>query len=226
MPFITPIPADLCSAVSSSWWVGNRHVMSSNPWTRHMRASGPTDERWQVDVTLPLKRREDLDRWETVFDQGDGLAGFYSAFDAVHRIPFGTATGLTRAGGTGLAWCEVGAAGVRGARYVTLTGLIASQSLGLAQGDLISIAQDGEDYGFLHKIIANAATDGTGGVTVMIKPRLRENVVVGQMVKLENPRGVFRLIDEDVPVVSREAGGFGQPSVRLVEIPEALLVNL
>lgn len=226
MVTVTEIPHDLCIAAQVTFGIGNRHVLSSNPWSRHVRASGPIDERWLADITLPVKEREDLDRWESVFDQGDGLAGFYSAFDVVHRIPSGTATGLTRDGGTGLAWCTVGAAGARGDRYVSLAGLLTSQATGFKQGDHICITQDGENYGFLHKIIANAATDSAGAATVMIKPRLRENVVAGQMVKLENPRGVFRLADEDVPFVSREPGGFGQPAVRLVEVPEALLVNL
>lgn len=239
MPTVVEIPAKFMSAVSSSWHIGRRNVTSTNPWTRHLRAGGAIDERWIVDITLPPKfKRAELDEFEAIFDVGDGLAGYYSAFDAVHASPRGTAGGLYSGlfsdgtaftDGTGFddgqSTCTIGAAASRGARYVTLTGLEADQTTGFARGDLICITQGGEEYGFLHKVISDVATDNTGSASVQVAPRLREAVAGGQLVRLRNARGVFRLVSEDFPVVARGPGGLGQPALQLIEAPEALTVG-
>lgn len=239
MVTVIQIPPAYMSAVECSWRLGRRHVTSTNPWTRNLRAGGATDERWIVEITLPAGfRRAALDEFEAIFDQGDGLAGHYSAFDAVHAAPRGGAAGASGYSGSfsdgtffsdgtgfadaGLSTCTTGAAAARGARYVTLTGLEENQSLGFARGDMIAITQDGEDYGFLHKVIADVATDGSGSASVHIAPRLREPVAAGQLVRLRHARGVFMLASEDVGAVTRGPGGFGQPALQLIEAPEAL----
>lgn len=238
MVTVTEIPADLLSAVDVSFDIGRFHLTSGQAYTRHLRASTPTDERWLVEMTLQFKDREDLDRYSAIFDAGDGLGGYYSAFDAVHGYPRGTATGLlqtsearfsdgsTFSDGTtfesGIAYGTIGAAAARGASSVTLSGLLASQTVGFAQGDHFAIPQGSENYGFLHRVVAAAATDASGNATVTIRPRLREAVVVGQRVNFLRPRGVFRLAEATSATFNRGPGGMGQPSLSLVEAPEAL----
>ena len=123
---------------------------------------------------------------------------------------------------SGIASSTVGAAGKRGAEYVTVTGLIASQATGFARGDMISIARGSEGHGFLHRVVADAPTDADGNAAVRIRPRLRESIAIGQVVHFLAARGVFQVAEQDGLFTTREPGGLGQPSIRLVEVPEAL----
>ena len=69
----------------------------------------------------------------------------------------------------------------------------------------------------LHMVLENCSTDGSGGVTVKIWPKLRGETVGGTIVKVLNPVGVFALarpvngwstrapsIDEPFPLQVRE----------------------
>lgn len=243
MPTVVEIPADLLAAIDTTFQLGRRHIFSPQAYTAHVRVSGPTDERWVAQMTLPQKDREALDRLMTTFDLGDGAAGYYSAFDIAHTFPRGTATGLVYDGdgakfsdgatfsdgsefASGITQSTLGAAALKGAEYVTITGLLASQTVGFAVGDHFAIAQGSENYGFLHHVVANAATDSNGDATVRIRPRLRQAVGAGQVVHFLRPRGVFRLSDEAAVSVSRGGGGLGQARLSLIEIPEALTCAL
>ncbi len=244
------IPADLLSATDITFRIGRRHITSPQPFTAHLRASGPVDERWIAEMTLRTKDREALDRFQAIFDLGDGLSGFFSAFDCVHAYPAGTATGLqdpyagpttgerfsdgtTFSDGTefesGIAFGTIGAAAARGAEYVHLSGLLASQPAGFKVADQFSIIAGGgvsTDYGFLHHVVTNSGTNSAGSATVRIRPRLRQAVVAGQAVQFLRPRGVFRLAEDGAVAFSRGPGGLAQPTLSLVEVPEVLTCAL
>lgn len=236
---IIEIPREFMPTEGSSAYVGRKRLLSANPWTSHIKMGGPQDQRWILDLTLPTLKGEQIDRFEAVFDQGDGASGFYTAFDAAKKWPRGTGTGLARGNtsrfsdgtafsdGTefldGISTCIVSAVNVRGSKQVTLTGLVASQPIAFARGDMLAITQNGERYGFLHRAMANVGTDSTGSATISITPPLRQNVRVGQVVRVREPRGVFQVQEPDQLIVSRQYGVLAQPAFRLVEAPEALL---
>lgn len=229
---VVEIPSSYLKIASGAFVISRVRIRSRNAWTQHARGAPPLDERWIVDITMPTEtERSRLDEFEAIFDSSEPVDGLYSAFDYTHRVPRGTASGLTDSDSDGIfeagaTWCTVAAPAARGATYLSLTGLVASQSIGFARGDMLSVSQDGSDYGFLHRAAADVATDGSGECSVKIAPALREAVAIGQMVRLREPRGVFRLVDFDFPGVTRGAGGFGQPSLQLVESFESLTCSL
>ncbi len=235
---VIEIPDDMLSGTNFAFYLSRRSLTSKSGFSAHVRASGPIDERWLAEITLPARKaREDSDRFDAIFDRAGGMSGVLSAFSTVHAIPRGTATGLGGAGvpfsddatfsdgslfASGISQSTVGAAGARGSEFVTISGLLASQSVGFAIGDMFAIAQGSANYGFLHKAITNAPTDASGVATVQIRPRLREAVAVGQVVHFHKARGVFRVAEDNAHFVSRGPGGIGQARISLVELPEAL----
>lgn len=116
-------------------------------------------------------------------------------------------------------WSEgswFGVAGENAARGVStllLGGLVASQALALAGGDLFTVG------GFLYEVCADAASDASGYARVEIRPRLRASVASGDQVSFYCPAATFKLASDDQGVFDRRGvERVGDLGINLVEV--------
>ena len=240
---ITEIPTRLLKMVSGVGYIQRTALKSPNPFSAYVRQDQLTDERWRIEFELPTLERDDADLFDSVFDAGDGVAGFYSAFIPGKRTMKGTiaaqfgigtqtfddltlfddGTGFTDGSATG----AITVTGARGSEFITIGNLDPSITNGFRIGDMVSISQNAEPYGFLHRILGDASSNAIGEATLRIRPRLREAVSVGQKVSLIEARGVFQLMPDAQAVINRRYGHFGEGgSLSLIEVPEVLLCSL
>ncbi|MBY9045485.1 hypothetical protein, partial [Pseudomonas fluorescens] len=94
---------------------------------------------------------------------------------------------------------HVATAAVRGANAIQIGGLPASQTAILRRGDLFEVRPNGIPAVFphLYQVMVDGATDASGNTGVEIRPRLRADIAAGDMVVLEYPTSVFRLVSDD-----------------------------
>ncbi|WP_247362170.1 hypothetical protein [Bradyrhizobium sp. 156] len=93
----------------------------------------------------------------------------------------------------------VAAAASRGESALQIGGLPASLTPALKRGDLLELRANGMPASFphLYQVMVDGPTN-TGGLTgVELRPSLRADVAVGDMVVLDYPTSVFRLVGDD-----------------------------
>lgn len=239
---IFSFPRTLNKGERGTFTLGRRHLTSTNPWTRAIRINGPVDERWIANITRPATAVEEWSSFESFLMLVDGLGGLFTFFDPIRKFPRGSAA---RANGVndpvtfeqwddstnwddGAQWedgastASIAAAAVRGTTALKLSGLRASQAISMAAGDHLTIRLPGQSYGYLHQVVQDVPSDASGNATVNLRPRLRRNVTVGDIVDLEYASAVFRLADDDQGAVERFAPSLGRSSFELIEAFEAL----
>lgn len=243
MTVIHHFPQALIDADACRFFIGRRHLGSTNPFTRHVRVEGPLDERWIAEVTFNTQSLAEADEYEGFLDRIDGKAGFFTFHDPKRPYPLGAAAGGNPFNGgvthtafddgttfddgkrfiEGAGFGYVGAAGVAGSEWLTISGLVASQTVSLKTGDRFSVMIPGQAYGYLHKVVASAPSDANGDATVKIRPRLRRDVWIGQIVQFNYAKGVFQLQgDDDAHATSWRHPGLGASGFKLVEAPEVI----
>jgi hypothetical protein len=127
----------------------------------------------------------------------------------------------------GTGWAEypvppvavVAAACSRGADYIVLGGLPASQTSVLRRGDLVELRPNGiwTSTPNLYEVQVDANTNSDGKVGFEIRPRLRQGFAIGDMAVLDHPMSVFRAIDDDQGVGQISHPGQVTRSFSLVE---------
>lgn len=139
-------------------------------------------ERWEAQVTMPPMHGDDAEVWVAWIISLRGPVGSCLLGDMANTTPRGVATGTPQVDGD------------QSARSRTLnikTGLSAVTAGWLKAGDWISLGTGSSRR--LHKVLVDAALDGSGKATLDIWPALRGAVANNATVYVTNTTGKFML---------------------------------
>ena len=170
--------------------------LSMSPFTYQQQSVAHAGQRWECDVTLPAMSRADAEQWVAFLVSLRGRFGTFTLGDPVGASPRGSA------GGTPL----VNGASQTGAT-LNIDGCTASQTGWLKAGDYIQLGTAGSAT--LHKVLADADSNGSGEVSLDIWPYIRTAPADNASVTLTNTVGRFRLASNEQNWNINEASIFG-----------------
>ena len=170
--------------------------MSMSPFTYQQQAVAHAGQRWEVDVTLPAMNRADAEQWVAFLVSLRGRFGTFTLGDPVGASPRGSA------GGTPLV---NGASQVGGT--LNIDGCTASQTGWIKAGDYIQLGSAGSAT--LHKVLADADSNGSGQVALDIWPYIRTAPSDNATVVVTNTIGRFRLANDEQNWSIRETALYG-----------------
>lgn len=161
-------------------------VSPATPFNQTMKTTGPSDQRWQVDMLMQISNPATyaLMRRFIVKQRGGKV------LTRIYDLQMTTAFQTSQPVGAGAATSSVNlnADAAAGAETVTLRGLTASQSVSLSAMDQLGIGEN------LYAVEDSAASDSGGLATVNIWPPLRMGAADGDPVNLVKPTGLFKLV--------------------------------
>ncbi len=235
-PIMAWPPAWCGDVESGGFFLQSNSLVSSGINPGAAAIYGPRAQVFTLDMSVrPLKRRE----WQKIdafFARLGGVSGKVRINDPKRPRPGrDQALALTMepwSDGTffddGTGWMDgflppyvtVYEAAPAGSPSVVVTGLPASTSACLWAGDLIEYRPNGEAaaYGMAHLIANDAPTDASGRTRLELAPSLRKGVAAGDMVVLQRPTSVFRLVRDDMGVLSHMGGGDARVGFSLLEV--------
>lgn len=144
---------------------------------------------WQLSVTMqPMRPEDGGEDWATFLSELAGEAGRFYAGDLFRTAPLGSAKS---APGTPL----VNGASQTG-RVVTIDGAPASATGYLLRGDYAAwdLPSGGRS---MHKVTADANSNGSGEVSLSLFPPLRESPADNAPVLISPASCVMKLVDDD-----------------------------
>lgn len=222
---------------NSSFYLRPRSLSASRPWLGGDSVYGPHAQPWVCSITLP-KRTSDI--WmpmSAFFSRTDGRAGLIRIGDparlrlqydrevATGSVPFSDGTFFADDSGWEdgplPATLTIAAAASRGDNSVVLGGLPVSRSRILRRGDLFEVMPAGIQTAFpnLYEAMADCDSDSAGKTGVEIRPRLRMDLAVIDVVSVRGATSVFQCVDDDQGKVSVSAPLFGEMTFSLIEAP-------
>jgi hypothetical protein len=174
----------------------NAVAYSRSPFTFAGQAFAYPGQMWQADVTLPPMKYADAEQWIAWLVSLRGQLGTFTMGDPMRCVARGTPTGTPLVNGaeqTGDSLIIDGAAtGVTG---------------WLKAGDYIQLGSNGSSR--LHKVLADANSDGSGNVTLDIWPSIRTAPADNAAVVVSNTVGLWRLSGNESSWSINEASIYG-----------------
>jgi hypothetical protein len=155
---------------------------------------------WVGDYALPpMRADEGGEAWAALLTELDGPAGRLYLGPPDQIVPRGTAKDTP---GTPV----VNGAGQTG-KALDIDGAPLSETGYLAVGDYVAYdTPTGKRQ--MHKLTAQADTDGSGAVTLAIHPPIRESPADGAAILLAPATCIMRLVDDDQARWAVDAAGF------------------
>lgn len=153
---------------------------------------------WSAQYVLPPMLEDPGELWAAFLTELDGPAGRFYAGDPFRIAPRGTASVTP---GTPL----VDGASQTG-KTLAIDGAPATETGYLLVGDYVSydVPSGGRQ---MHKLTADADTDGGGAVTLAIRPPIRESPADGATILLSPASCVMRLVDDSQAAWSADNAG-------------------
>ena len=162
----------------------NAVAMSMSPFTYKQQVFAHQGQRWEADVTLPPMKRSDAEQWVAWLVSLKGLRGTFLMGDPVGCTARGSV------GGTPL---------VNGASQtgdtLNIDGCTASQTPWIKAGDYIQLGS--ASSASLHKVLADANSDGSGEVVLDIWPNINVAQADNATIVTSNAKGVWRLANNE-----------------------------
>jgi hypothetical protein len=153
---------------------------------------------WAFTATWLGLRGRELDLMEGFLSQLQGRSGTFTLSPWHRRAPSGTATGPGATVGTTAQF----------ATSVVVSGVGSGRTL--LTGDLLQLGTQ------VHRVVTDATADGSGQITVSVRPALRLAQTAGAVVTLSSPTAIWRLT-EDAQGIERTAGGFADVTLSAIE---------
>lgn len=207
-------PLEWYLATTTSFTLQSRSQNAQSPWTSRRSVYGPHAQFFVCKMSLmPLADPLPF-LVEAFFDRLDGTKGLMRIGSVARRQPRYNieATAALQAFSDGTTFTDltgfssgllpptafVATAALRGSPNLVIGGLLASVSQALRRGDLVEIRPNGiaDDVPRLYKVVRGGSTDASGQIGVEIRPRLRTNIAVGDMVVLTDPMSVFHVMED------------------------------
>jgi hypothetical protein len=168
------------------------NAVSVSVFTGSQQVQRGLNEIWRVTVSLPPMRRAKAEPWLSFLLALGGRVGTFLLGDPDGQVPRGSAAGTPRVAGAG----QTG--------RVLFTAGWAPNDLVLKAGDYIQLGAGGSAR--LHKVLADAVSDGAGGCALDIWPRLREFPPDHALLVTSGCAGLFRMAGDEPGWEADEAG--------------------
>jgi len=163
----------------------NAVATSESPFTYKQQVVQHTGQAWKASVTIPPVRRDLGEPWVAFLLSLRGPVGTFTLGDPLGATPAGGAKDYTDI-------LTLKAAVTAGDTSLTLTGATSSVTNYLKAGDYIQIGT--ADARSLHKVLADASSDGVGDVLITnLFPAVRTDRTLGTSVVVFDTKGLFRL---------------------------------
>lgn len=174
----------------------NAVIFEMSPFTFVGQAQASAGQMWQADVTLPPMKRDDAAVWVAWLVSLRGRFGTFLMGDPNGATPRGSI------GGTPL----VNGAGQTG-ETLLIDGCTANVTNWLKAGDYVQLGSGATAT--LHKVLANASSNGSGQVTLSLWPHIRSAPADNAAVTVTNAVGRFRLSSNETSWSIDEASIYG-----------------
>jgi hypothetical protein len=174
----------------------NAVAYSRSPFTFAGQAFAYPGQMWQADVTLPPMKRADAEQWVAWLVSLRGQLGTFLMGDPIGETARGVATGTPLVNGAD----QTGGSLVIDGATTSVTGW-------LKAGDYIQLGSNGTSR--LHKVLADANSNGSGGVTLDIWPHIRTAPADNAVVTVSNTVGCWRLASNESSWSVNEASIYG-----------------
>ena len=158
----------------------SQNFTAQSPFTYQQQVLNHPGRRWEIDISLPPMRRDDVAEWQAWLALLDGSLNTFTMGDPLAAIPRG------EAGGTPL----VDGADQTGST-LDVDGASVSETNWLRAGDYIQLGTGSDAR--LYMVTQDADTDGSGAVTLSIWPSLRATPSDNDPVIVSGAVGAFRL---------------------------------
>lgn len=174
----------------------NAVAYSRSPFTFAGQAFAYPGQMWQADVTLPPMKRADAEQWVAWLVSLRGQLGTFLMGDPIGETARGVATGTPLVNGAN----QTGGSLIIDGATNSVTGW-------LKAGDYIQLGSNGASR--LHKVLADANSNGSGGVTLDIWPHIRTAPADNAAVTVSNTVGCWRLASNESSWSVNEASIYG-----------------
>lgn len=163
--------------------------ISQSPYTYTTQVFDHDSDAWQLRVSINPLTREEAQPWIAFLTALRGRRGTFLFGPAIMQAPLGTGAGVP---------ILAGADSIR--RTISTSGWTPGQRV-MKAGDLFQI----DDR--LYMNLFDTDSDGNGSASLEVFPKLRSYHAIGSAIQLQNPRGIFRLTSNIVPVVDCSESG-------------------
>ena len=162
----------------------NAVAYSRSPFTYAGQAHAYAGQMWQADVTLPPMHEDDAEQWVAWLISLRGQLGTFLFGVPSRATPRGSAEGSPLVAGSG----QTGGT-------LNIDGADADQATFLKAGDYIQLGTGASST--LHKVLVDAATDGTGAAFLELWPHMRTAPGDDSSVVVSSAKGLFRLASNE-----------------------------
>jgi hypothetical protein len=146
-----------------------------------------------IDATLPPMLLAQAEQWISFLNSLFGKYGYFLMGDYNRLTPQGPMSGTPLVSGLN----------ANGSNVLNIRGAAVSITNWAIAGDYLQVTAFNSLLGFnvqrLYKILQNASTDGSGDVTVNVRPNIRESLSDGTAIVTTNCAGTFRLASNTQP---------------------------
>jgi hypothetical protein len=159
-------------------------AITRSPFTGGQQVQAYPGQWWTAELSLPPMKRAQAEAWNAFLLSLNGLEGTFLLGDPAARVPQGTATGTPLVDGAS----QTG-------NVLNTKGWTASQTGILRAGDYLQLGSGSSTH--LHKVLADANSDGSQKAGLTIWPSLRTSPGNSDPITVLSPRGLFRLAGND-----------------------------
>lgn len=174
----------------------NAVAYARSPFTFAGQAFAYSGQMWTADVTLKPMKRADAEQWNAWLFSLRGQLGTFLMGDPMGATARGVATGTPLVNGAS----QTGGS-------LVIDGATNSTTGWLKAGDYIQLGSNGSSR--LHKVLADANSDGSGNVTLDIWPHIRVAPADNATVTVSNAKGLFRLSSNEQAFSINESAIYG-----------------
>jgi hypothetical protein len=174
----------------------NAVAYARSPFTFAGQAFAYSGQMWTADVTLKPMKRADAEQWNAWLFSLRGQLGTFLMGDPMGATARGVATGTPLVNGAS----QTGGS-------LVIDGATNSTTGWLKAGDYIQLGNNGSSR--LHKVLADANSDGSGNVTLDIWPHIRVAPADNATVTVSNAKGLFRLSSNEQAFSINESAIYG-----------------
>jgi hypothetical protein len=174
----------------------NAVAYSRSPFTFAGQAFAYSGQMWTADVTLKPMKRADAEQWVAWLLSLRGQLGTFLMGDPMGATATGVATGTPLVNGAS----QTGGS-------LVIDGATISTTSWLKAGDYIQLGSGSSSR--LHKVLADANSDGSGNITLDIWPHIRVAPADNAAVTVSNAKGLFRLSSNEQAFSINESAIYG-----------------
>lgn len=206
-PPLVTMPASSCFA-NMTMSMERIVARTTSPYSFEEQAFKWPGERWTLTVDMPpITSRAIANQWISFGLKLEGSYGMFLAGDPLGKQPQGVATGVPVTSNASLS-----------SGTLSTTGWTPDVDGILLDGDYIQIG-DGLSAR-LHRVVEDVNSDASGNAVLTIVPALRNTYADGTPIVVHNPRGAFRLQQNDFGW-GVSPGGIHRISFSAVEVVNA-----